>query len=76
MTVLWPLLAPRARVAVIAVGAALVLLVGLARVGLNVHRPSDVIAGWSLGLLYYVVCMALVPPRPGRGAAIAPSSGL
>jgi undecaprenyl-diphosphatase len=75
-TVLLPLLAPRARVAVIALGVALVLLVGLARVGLNVHHPSDVIAGWSLGLLYYVVCMALLPPRPGRGVTSAPSSGI
>ena len=49
---------------------------GLARVGRNVHHPSGVIAVWSLGLLYYVVCMALVPHRPGRYAANAPSSGL
>lgn len=75
-TVLWPLLAPWARVAVIATGAALVALVGLARVALNVHHPSDVIAGWSLGLLYYVICLALVRPRPGPSAPVSPSSGL
>jgi membrane-associated phospholipid phosphatase len=56
---------------VIAVCAALAFLVGFARVALNVHHPSDVVAGWALGflyyllcLLYYLLCLRLVPPRP------------
>ncbi len=42
-------------------------LVGLARVALNVHHPSDVVAGWALGLLYFLLCMAVLHrwvPRP------------
>lgn len=39
-----------------------VLLVGSARVALNVHHPSDVIAGWSLGYLYFLVCLMVFRP--------------
>lgn len=63
LTVLWPRLTPSMRRAALAVGAALILLVGFARVALNVHHPSDVVAGWALGFLYYLLCLAVV--RPG-----------
>ena len=62
-TLLWERVAPAMRVPMIAVGAALVFTVGLSRVVLNVHHPSDVVAGWALGLLFYLVCLVLVPPR-------------
>jgi membrane-associated phospholipid phosphatase len=39
-----------------------VLLVGIARVALNVHYPSDVLAGWALGYLYFVLCMLVFRP--------------
>ncbi|EUA32685.1 PAP2 superfamily protein [Mycobacterium intracellulare] len=36
---------------------------------LNVHYPSDVLAGWSLGYLYFLVCLWVFrPPAPGRRA--------
>lgn len=63
MTVLWPLLSGRWRMPTIAIGAALVVLVGVGRVAVNVHYPSDVVAGWALGFLYYLLCLRLVPPR-------------
>ena len=75
-TVLWPLVRPSMRIPIIAVGVALVVLVGLARVALNVHHPSDVIAGWALGLLCYLLCMTLVPPWAGSDRRIAAQSGL
>jgi membrane-associated phospholipid phosphatase len=32
---------------------------------LNVHHPSDVLAGWALGYAYFVACVLMVPPaRP------------
>ena len=37
-----------------------ILLVGLSRVVLNVHHPSDVLAGCALGLRYYLVCVPVV----------------
>lgn len=55
-TVLWPTLSRPARVAAICVGALAVFAVGLSRVVLNVHHPSDVVAGWALGFVWYGIC--------------------
>ena len=56
------LLAPPARRGPWAMGALfLVLIVGLSRIYLGVHWPSDVIGGWALGLL--AVTAALVAGR-------------
>jgi membrane-associated phospholipid phosphatase len=52
----------------IAVTALSVLSVGIARVALNVHYPSDVMAGWSLGYLYFLLCLLLFRPSPSTGA--------
>jgi membrane-associated phospholipid phosphatase len=64
LTFLLPMIKARwIRVAVVAVSALSVLTVGVARVALNVHHPSDVIAGWSLGYLYFVACWLLFRPQ-------------
>lgn len=41
-----------------------VLSVGIARVALNVHYPSDVMAGWALGYLYFLLCLLVFRPSP------------
>ncbi|CQD04511.1 integral membrane protein [Mycobacterium lentiflavum] len=48
----------------ITVTAIILVLVGFSRVALNVHYPSDVIAGWALGFLYVLVCLAVFRPKP------------
>lgn len=45
----------------VTLGVAVVVTIGLGRVALNVHHPSDVIAGWALGYAYFVACVLLVP---------------
>jgi membrane-associated phospholipid phosphatase len=47
----------------IAAGALILVLVGVSRVALNVHYPSDVVAGWSLGYLYVLLCLAVIRPK-------------
>lgn len=63
LTVLWPMLRPRWRLPAILLGAGIVIAVGVGRVVLNVHHPSDVVAGWALGYLYYAACAAMLGSR-------------
>jgi membrane-associated phospholipid phosphatase len=61
----------------IAVGSVIVLTVGLGRVALNVHHLSDVVAGWALGYLYFVLCLLVLRPAwvtPPAGTPAAPGS--
>jgi membrane-associated phospholipid phosphatase len=49
----------------ITLGAVIVVAIGIGRVVLNVHHPSDVLAGWALGYSYFVFCLlALSPTHP------------
>ncbi|MGE2833084.1 phosphatase PAP2 family protein [Mycobacterium sp. SMC-4] len=63
LTVVLPLVGGRMRGGLIAAGAMLVVAIGVGRVVLNVHHPSDVVAGWALGYAYFLLCLRLVPPR-------------
>ena len=65
LTVVLPLVRRPLRAWLIAIGAVIVILIGIGRVVLNVHHPSDVIAGWAFGYAYFVACLLMVPPtRP------------
>jgi membrane-associated phospholipid phosphatase len=65
LTVGLPLVRGPLRAWLIALGAVVVVAIGVGRVVLNVHHPSDVLAGWALGYAYFVACLLMVPPtRP------------
>ena len=74
LTVAWPFIGQRLRTPLALLGAALIFTVGFSRVVLNVHHPSDVVAGWALGFLYYLLCVRLVPPRPLTAVAEKPAA--
>jgi membrane-associated phospholipid phosphatase len=57
-----PLVRRPTRVLLIVAGVLVVVLIGAGRVVLNVHHPSDVLAGWALGYVWLVVCVLSVPP--------------
>jgi undecaprenyl-diphosphatase len=65
LTVALPAVRPSLRRWLIVLGAVIVVAIGIGRVVLNVHHPSDVLAGWALGYAYFAVCLLVVPPsRP------------
>jgi membrane-associated phospholipid phosphatase len=61
-TVGWGYLAVAARrVWVWVMAVALILLIGLSRVYLGVHFPTDVLAGWTAGVLFLLAYLWLAP---------------
>lgn len=64
LALVWPLLRGAWRGWAVAAGALVIVAIGVGRVVLNVHHPSDVVAGWALGYAFFVVCLLLAPPYP------------
>jgi membrane-associated phospholipid phosphatase len=75
LTVALPVLRRPLRAWLIALGVAVIIAVGIGRVVLNVHYPSDVMAGWALGYAYFVACLLMVAPsRPITEADETPAA--
>ena len=62
LAVVLPLLRRHARLAAVCVGVLVVAAVGVSRVALAVHYPSDVLAGWALGWAYLCGWAVLLKP--------------
>jgi undecaprenyl-diphosphatase len=62
------------RIYFIALAAFLTGLVGLSRVYLGVHYPTDVLAGWCIGTAWAMGCWALMKWLQGRGGIEPPHS--
>ncbi|MFY1621060.1 phosphatase PAP2 family protein, partial [Micromonospora sp. WMMD736] len=62
LTVAWPTLRRPLRTWLVVLGAVVVIAIGVGRVVLNVHHPSDVLAGWALGYAYFAACVLLIRP--------------
>ncbi|SMD03150.1 undecaprenyl-diphosphatase [Fulvimarina manganoxydans] len=58
----------RVRAYLIAVAALLTILVGISRVYLGVHWPSDVLAGWTLGATWAILWWFIAKWLESRGA--------
>jgi undecaprenyl-diphosphatase len=50
------------------VAMALTFLVGISRVYLGLHYPTDVLAGWAVGLVWGLLCWSAVRYMQRRGA--------
>ncbi len=67
------------RVYVVAITVAITLAVGISRLYLGVHWPTDVMAGWALGsawaLVFWLIAHAVnrAAPKVGAGAEPAPT---
>ncbi len=69
-----PWLRGRWRTVSVVIGVAIVIAVGAGRVVLNVHHPSDVLAGWALGYLWALVCLPVLTNRRLRAADETPAT--
>jgi undecaprenyl-diphosphatase len=66
----------RLRTYVMALAVGLTLLIGVSRIYLGVHYPTDIIAGWCIGSAWALLCWAVMtrlqqdgtvqPPRPNQ----------
>jgi undecaprenyl-diphosphatase len=52
---------PAAKAMVIAAGALMAITIGWTRLELGVHWPTDVVAGWTIGVTAVIVVNALLP---------------
>jgi undecaprenyl-diphosphatase len=64
LAIAWSVFGRVTRTVLLVVGATVVIAVSAGRVVLNVHNPSDVLAGWALGYLWFCLCWFLIRPRP------------
>jgi undecaprenyl-diphosphatase len=60
---------PRVKMYILCSAVLLALLVGVSRVYLGVHWPTDVLAGWALGGMWALLCWTVMLWLQRRGAA-------
>ena len=58
----------RSRIYVVGLALTVTFLVGITRIYLGVHFPSDVLAGWAAGLAWALVCWLVARYLQSRGA--------
>lgn len=63
------------KVYILTLAAVLAMLVGLSRVYLGVHWPTDVLAGWTLGGVWALACWSLMVWLQAQGQVEAEANG-
>lgn len=63
------------RAAALVLGLVLAVAIGITRLMLGVHWPSDVFGGWAFGLLWIIVCVRMASVRPEPVAAEGAADG-
>lgn len=58
---------PRVKIYLLSVAALATILVGISRVYLGVHWPTDVLAGWAIGAAWAMACWFVMLWLQGRG---------
>ena len=66
---------PRMKVYVLVVAVVLTMLVGISRIYLGVHWPTDVLAGWCLGAAWAILCWFAMLWLQRRGSVEPASDG-
>ncbi|MET9493069.1 phosphatase PAP2 family protein [Nocardia sp. NPDC006630] len=69
-----PLLHGLWRTLLVVVAGCFVLAVGLSRLYLGVHWPTDILGGLLIGALWLTICFTLLRPVAVRGAALVPKA--
>ena len=64
----------RLRVYVVCMGVLMMVLIGVSRLYLGVHYPTDVLAGWCIGSAWALGCWALMTRLQRTGQVEPPSS--
>ena len=65
----------RQKIYIVAVAVFMAMLVGVSRVYLGVHYPTDVLAGWSVGTLWAILCWFAARQLQRRGKLESPTAG-
>jgi undecaprenyl-diphosphatase len=58
---------PRLRVYFVAVAITLTFMIGVSRVYLGVHYPTDILAGWCIGSAWALICWAVMTRLQHKG---------